>query len=326
MSKKLPDLYYFHTLDEVDLEQIKNNAILLIGHNKQEIKAYFVKNQQFVRDKEQLKCSSANLGILWRLVDEHYDEHGKISVAKGFALYHWALNFTEQNNFPYTHSTIYLSEDSKFITINLHEAVRETKTLPVLRQYDPVTDNTLTFLRAIKAEPDYEQCIDFHQARENTVNYGSVIRVSHSIGLDNMIELVLQAKHRLYNSLFKGLEAIGERFLESHLTPKKSAILNDFRAFCIMYAETAAMSRSQLIENWVTSYRLAHENKNPFDILNLHRRDGWASLFNPSKTDSIKLFEAFLVDEDIPESLQELMKGDKPEDDTTTRSYCFYSG
>ncbi|MFC3909166.1 hypothetical protein ACFORL_08790 [Legionella dresdenensis] len=122
-----------------------------------------------------------------------------------------------------------------------------------------------------------------------------------------MIEIVLKTQHRIYDYLFDKIKYISTRFLESQLTPKKTQILESFKHYCLTNAENG-MSRTELVEGWHRNY-VKHNDENPFDTLKLHRRifQGFLSIFNPDKTESIKLFEKYLKNEVISDYLKESM-------------------
>lgn len=109
--------------------------------------------------------------------------------------------------------------------------------------------------------------------------------------LQSGLSQALEATDKSYCTLFKSIKKIGSRFKKSPLTEQKKLILRDFSLYCLDNAET--MSRQDLVDKWEQSYKQKHSGQSPFATLRQHRYTGFFSRFNPEKTDSLKLFDAF---------------------------------
>lgn len=130
------------------------------------------------------------------------------------------------------------------------------------------------------------------------------------VPIEQMIVVALKAKSE-YMSFFNGINSIINHFLYSPLTEKKEEILKDFQNYCVDHVD-ADTDRVKLVSDWHKAYLNSHPNVNPFDILRQHRRTGFLSIFNPEKTDSIKLFDTYLQGLELPEDLKTLINGTEP--------------
>jgi len=130
------------------------------------------------------------------------------------------------------------------------------------------------------------------------------------VPIEQMIVVAMKQKSE-YMSFFNGITSIINHFLYSPLTEKKEEILKDFQNYCVDHVD-ADTDRVKLVSDWHKAYVNTHPNVNPFDILRQHRRTGFLSIFNPEKTDSIKLFDTYLQGLELPEDLKILISGTEP--------------
>lgn len=278
--KNRPYIYCFNHINDCKLAEIDGNAILFIGSPSARDKTvYYVKNHQMVEDnflpKKVMLTKMENNFLI-----NNYQPNGMISYDDTQDELEALLLSL---NFPYPRCSITLSDNALSIDINLNYKDKDNVHL-LLSNYNPKQKDLLTFLREIKTTPDAMQSISFYR------------KGGTAIDVDDMIDLVLQAKNPFYSTVFKKIEYIGSRFKESPLTAQKKAILQDFRLYCGQHAAKGT-ERLELFKSWLEDYCERNQDKeDPIDILAKHRRTSF-SIFNPSKTDSIKLLEDFIGQE-----------------------------
>lgn len=103
-----------------------------------------------------------------------------------------------------------------------------------------------------------------------------------------------------------------KRWQKNPLTNKKVNILADFHSFLKSYQ---SLSPSQAVEQWSMSYS-ERFNENPFEILQTQRNPKTFTFFNrsfnPTHTNSTKLFLEYLRKDKIPDVLTQVLKNSPP--------------
>lgn len=129
----------------------------------------------------------------------------------------------------------------------------------------------------------------------------------HEVTSDEMIQII-RKKNKTFlndNEIVSDINKIKTDFKDSPITKSKIAIFDSFLEFYNSH-KAKIFSRSQLVQAWVMTLP-----DNPFEILARHRRTGFLSIFNPSKTASMDFFEKFLKGEVVSPALGRLLKGER---------------
>jgi hypothetical protein len=342
------NFYRFSSLNGLELEKIEDDAMIFVSeHLDEEGQIYFVRDNQFVMHDGYYKTSTYKFPkYIWK--DVSSDDNGKMTV-KDDVWCQNRFNETmdhiiEKTRFPYIYAIIWVSYDTNIMAIRIMPDSTEGAIHPVLseylskeiysisferekdsQEYCKVSEvnynslekeskekiNFLTFLQKIKNAPYSDRSIQFMRRGEGqSYIFGLPIGLGdypYHLDLNRMIQVILEVTEKIYETTFKQIKLISSRFQESSLTPKKQEILNDFKLFCIQHAESK--TKMELVTEWANGFETTY-HYNPFTVLSQHRRTSF-SMFNPAKTDSIKLFEEFIGKENSLEKLMEQSENNK---------------
>jgi len=235
----MPKIYRFHSLDDVNLESDKGAAIVLIGKERWE-RILLINNSNIVRTINLEQKSDS----LYPYLKINPRIQGPLDTANNPNLTKFVKDISTNYKFPYTPAVIYLSRNGKSINIKTFSHPKDN-ICPALKNYKS-SDNLLQFLHQLQNIPYIQAYIEFYQDGGIPVGLGMEKGRAHWIGIDKMIEIVLQAQHSIYNFMFDKIKTISSRFPESPLTPKKAKILENFKKYCIDNAGNGT-SRNQLV-------------------------------------------------------------------------------
>lgn len=319
LQKQLVNLYYFKSEKEIELNQIEGHALVITDDqvstnikNVIEYKVFFVSGKSFIKNKDgHPKCITDRRSLdLWQtMLDKLDGNRVKLDSTHDTSdqLSNLIYATSMVNKFPYNNAIVFISPDAKSFTITerksgeIHPLLQE-----FLENKNNPNYNLLRLLYAIKRTPDFMQGADIRQE-------GGGPFMSHynfAIDIDEMINQVREDKGFMPLAVLESnIKKLGDKFAESELTKQKKTILNSFKNFYRDYAENPEMAvRSVIVETWANQYMNLH-NINPFTTLSQQRRTDRLRIFNPSRTNSMKLFDAFLSGEAITDSLKQIMSG-----------------
>ena len=289
-AQKSYDLYYFDSINDVNLEKIDGNALILIGEkpvnakarldtshpdpqSKIEIEntisgkvgpdknqkistAYFVKDHQYATAQ----------GIEWRfdqrklifMQDNRDANTRKVSLIKDRRNIEDDLALlAEHAGFPYTKAIIYFSHDAATTEIK----IRRDDNFVDATDHDNIDPVAKEYLHR-KNEPNYNLLTFLYAIKANSEQSSMKLmqegaRASQAVTVDHMINQVRE-KNKSYlnfNEVKERINYIEHHLQGSKLAKQKNKILDDFRRF---YAEnldsTSMLSRSVLVEAWVNQY------------------------------------------------------------------------
>lgn len=290
-----PNLYYFDNksqFKQFKLKNIEGNAIILIGNS---VKVVLVKN------KIQQDIVDIDPEVQTFITDSWNEIHySKLSAKTGKIITELPVlqklikDIAEKLDFPYAHISIKLSRDGKLISF------LDDKNIPLQHPLLEEKGDSAYGFKALEfmRHRDAQQCILYKVYKRDDLQPP----------LEAM-EVILKSLNPTYKNLFDGIPKITRRFSQSSkdLTKAKTEILKDFKQYCCLNAEDG-MKPADLVEGWVLTYKnkpvIKYKDKfveNPFTVLLEQRRTtGPLSIFSqPSKTDSIKLFEQFIGKKNI---------------------------
>lgn len=148
--------------------------------------------------------------------------------------------------------------------------------------------------------------LSLYQVGGVPIGFGMEYGRFHEVTSDEMIQIIRKKNKTFLNDyeIVSDINKIKSSFKDSPITQNKIAIFDSFLEFYNIN-KSRIFSRSQLVEAWVMTL---HDN--PFEILAKHRRTGFLSIFNPSKTASMDFFEKFLKGEGVSAVLERFLKGE----------------
>lgn len=185
-------------------------------------------------------------------------------------------------------------------TLNYQDEKEIQATYQTLIQMGIPQENIMGYKRDIETTLDSRNKFPFNK-REDIYLYDNDAKITKNGSIIRSIDYILTRKD----------------LIKSTFTADKKEILNNFWEVYHRYIsnkDNQLLSNIDIIKAWVAQYKFDNNGANPFDTLSQQRYTGCGSIFNPTDTDSIKLFKGLVGKEKVTElqTLIDNVPGNEP--------------